>query len=212
MLYKPYKYLDDNKLTQTKISPERGQLLITIANSKLDTNTILKIFEASNFDHSDLNGAKFNNVYLKNLRMNDASMINCSFGNSNLQNISFYNCNLSNSSFYKSNLKLAFMTICDLSNASFWELNSIHNAAFPGSILDSTTFRFVNFNGVQINDDDFSSSKFYKCEVTKEWIDKNKNKDAFRKILKSNYISEIPSRNSEGMLYYIQNNSSKEKK
>ena len=53
---KPYKYLDPSgdSMTVRALSPERGHLLVSLYNSKLDTSTYLKINRGADFSYSEL--------------------------------------------------------------------------------------------------------------------------------------------------------------
>lgn len=203
--YKPYKYLDEDQLTKKITSPERGQLLITLVNSKLDKSTLLKIYNSANFDYSDLDGAKFIDACLEDLVMNKASLVGSKFIDSNLQNISFTNSNLENSHFSNSNLNLAFITNSNLFKATFYQIDSTNNTSFAGSVLDSISLNRVAFDQFNLNSSDFSKSRFIRCKTSEKWIKENrkKNKEYFDKLLKSNSINEIRNRTTKELQYYI---------
>ncbi|MBR9923135.1 MAG: hypothetical protein GYB31_20085 [Bacteroidetes bacterium] len=59
---KPYKYLENDSLTSSFISPERGQLLIALHNSKLDSITMINILTLGDFSYSDLRSADLSGV------------------------------------------------------------------------------------------------------------------------------------------------------
>ena len=53
----PYRYLEGDTLTEREVSPERGQLLLSLVNSNLDSVTNDKIYQAAKFEYSYLQGA-----------------------------------------------------------------------------------------------------------------------------------------------------------
>lgn len=52
--FKPYRFLDRDTLIGRPLSPERGQLLVTICGLPLDTVTLERIFDRSTFKEADL--------------------------------------------------------------------------------------------------------------------------------------------------------------
>ena len=71
--FRPYKFLEDNKLTKP-LSPEKGQFLLALINSGISESSLQKIFAAS-----------FNNVYLKEANMFGVNLENVDMPASDLQ-------------------------------------------------------------------------------------------------------------------------------
>ena len=87
---KPYKYLDDNgNLTKKILSPERAQLLISISNSKLSTETLDRIFKDADFSYSDLTNANLSYSYLKRANLKNSCIINTDFSYSDIRETDF---------------------------------------------------------------------------------------------------------------------------
>lgn len=61
----PYRYIKDNKLIEKPLSPERGQLLLSLTKSELSKSTYIKIFKDANFSYSDLSGVTMSGAYLR---------------------------------------------------------------------------------------------------------------------------------------------------
>jgi hypothetical protein len=66
--FKPYKYLDNKKLVKVPLSPERGQLLLGLIYSKLDTSCLRDIFMKADFSYADLKRVDLENSYLVNCK------------------------------------------------------------------------------------------------------------------------------------------------
>lgn len=155
-LLRPYRYLENDSLIQEALSPERGQLLVSLLNSEIDINTLRKIYTSANFSyadmknsrltHFDLNQARlmssdfrgayvlstsFSNGKLMNCKFDRASLTQTNFDGATLSNSSLIECDLSYSSFAKADLENVNLTRANLSGTVFYETN------LKNAILDS---------------------------------------------------------------------------
>lgn len=73
--FKPYRYMSGDTLISRRLSPERGQLLITLALLPLDTSTLYEIYKSATFQEADLNFTKLIRANLSgvDLRFSDLS-------------------------------------------------------------------------------------------------------------------------------------------
>jgi uncharacterized protein YjbI with pentapeptide repeats len=62
--FKPYRYLEDSTLIPRPLSPERGQLLMTLVLLPLDTFTLNQIYFKATFEDAALQRAKLKDAYL----------------------------------------------------------------------------------------------------------------------------------------------------
>ena len=62
--FRPYRYLENDKLIDQPLSPERGQLLLSLLNSNLQEEVYQKIYAKANFSYADLAEANLVNAYL----------------------------------------------------------------------------------------------------------------------------------------------------
>ncbi len=81
---KPYRYYNNGALIDYEISPERGQLLNILLESKLDEETLDRILDNGNFTYSELDNISFidlnkNSFDLSNTRTNKIHIQNCIF-------------------------------------------------------------------------------------------------------------------------------------
>lgn len=150
---RPYRYLENDKLTERQLSPERGQLLFSLINSDLDSETYDKIFSRANFSYADLQEANFSGAYLKGARLAHSYFFNANFNRADLRNADLSNAYLRESSFCNTkmdgaNLERANLTYSHMENISivggnlaFADLQEIH--------LDGD-FRESNLEGVKV--------------------------------------------------------------
>ena len=67
---KPYKYLQDDKMTEKALSPERGQFLISLIESRIDSAFFEnRIIRNSDFSSANLQGAFINNANLGKINL-----------------------------------------------------------------------------------------------------------------------------------------------
>ncbi len=71
---KPYRYMDADSLIPIELSPERGQLLISIINSQIDNRTLRKVFQFADFSCADLSGAVLGGEYLSGINLREADL------------------------------------------------------------------------------------------------------------------------------------------
>ena len=109
--FKPYRFMDGEELIGSPLSPERGQLLVTITRLPLDTITLEKIYAQSTFDRADLSGAHLSSANMKNVFLLGANLKGAYLSGANLSG---------------ANLSGANLSICDLSEAKLIKANLIY--------------------------------------------------------------------------------------
>ncbi len=136
--FKDFIPIDTCDLLAQKYSVERGQLLLAIVSTKMDSNSFKKIKKNISFSRADL--AKVN-LQGKDLSGIDLRMAN--FQEANLESV-----NLSNSDVSMANLKSANLENANLSFANFQRSNLssaiIKNANLVNTLLDSANLKSVN--------------------------------------------------------------------
>jgi uncharacterized protein YjbI with pentapeptide repeats len=115
---KPYRYLLNDKLIDNPISPERGQLLITLCKSEIEDSFFVdRILQESDFTKSELQNINFKNVVLRDINLAEADLSNSSLVNLDARRASFENANLKNADLEDANLSFANLTNANLSGA-----------------------------------------------------------------------------------------------
>ncbi len=162
LVARPYKYIHNNKLLDRSLSPERGQLLLSLVHSNLDTTFLEEeIFKRADFRNSDLIQVNLSNAHLASIDLqgsdlNNSTINDSNFRYANLNDVKLYG-SLINSSIFTS----AMLQHCDCrgirgfssdySNATFFKANLkdatfnhpiLNNNSFGSSALDNTVFYF----------------------------------------------------------------------
>jgi len=126
---KPYRYLVGNELIGKPISPERGQLLISLCKSKMQPAFFVdEILQESDFTKSELINAKLRHATLRDINLNEANL-----EGSDLMNVDFQNASL-----VKTNLKHLDLDDANLTNANLQQAN------LTGTFLIRTKLKGAN--------------------------------------------------------------------
>lgn len=140
--FRPYRFLEDEILTKP-LSPEKGQFLLAIINSGMNTKSIQNVFAAS-----------FSNVYLKRANLFGAQLANIDMPDADLSYADLWNANLTganlkNSDFTGSQLNNAMLTNADLKGA---QLNgaTLIKAVLDGAFLEKTQLANSDMRGVSL--------------------------------------------------------------
>lgn len=73
--FRPYRFLENDTLIAQPLSPERGQLLVSLVESQLDAVTYENVFSKAIFDRSDLRGANLSGADLSLANLIGADLI-----------------------------------------------------------------------------------------------------------------------------------------
>lgn len=142
---RPYQYLEGDNIIETPISPERGQLLVSLVETNLDTNTIVKIFKKADFTHADLKGANLGNAKLfgVDLRFSDLSHANLSgadLGFAKLQEANLNRANLRGADLFGAILYKANLKEASLERANLWTV------ILTGAILKDANLKYARLS------------------------------------------------------------------
>ena len=121
--FKPYRFMDGDTMIKEPLSPERGQLLITIVRLPLDTGTLKKIFWLSAFDSADLRGVYLNQVYLENAYLFKADLSKAELFAAKLKGARLRDAVLRGALLELADLRKANLISADLSRANLRRAN-----------------------------------------------------------------------------------------
>lgn len=134
---KPYKYLVNDKLIDKTISPERGQLLITLCNSKIEPSFFVdRILQESDFTKSELENANLYGSVLREINLKESNLSNANLVNIDARRASFESANLSNADFEDANLSFVNFTNANLTKTILMGAN-LTKANLTNVILDN---------------------------------------------------------------------------
>lgn len=137
--FKPYRFMDGDTLIGKPLSPERGQLLVTICRLPFDSLTLNKIYENSIFDFADLNGAKLSFALLARISLSQANLTGADLFAVDLNNSILNGANLSECNLMEANLFGSTLVDANLKNANLGGADlgytEMYGAIFVGAHL-----------------------------------------------------------------------------
>lgn len=181
---RPYRYLDKDSLVARELSPERGQLLISLLASELDNSTLLRIFLAADFSFADMKGAVLSGEYMAGINLENADLSGAVLDETDLSranlsgsdlegvifaratlkdarlrgarmaNAYFESANLKDANFYQANLNHAKLNAANLQNAHFSQAN-LHHADLSGAVLSKARFDGAILDSTLVNEYDW---------------------------------------------------------
>jgi len=193
-ILKPYKYLENDKLIEKSLSPERGYLLISLLESNLNLGTIINnntrasLLSLLNFDYAEITNANMVKLDINNIHLNHSNLDGGNFTKSTFIKSTFGKASLQNTNFYKSDL-----VSCDFSNAN------LKGTSFTDSSLNKINFDNANLSDVNFSNCDFSDISFTNSSIiganfdnaivsTETWLEDQEKvlkKDDFRYLSKN---------------------------
>lgn len=172
---RPYKYLnEDNKLSDVYLSPERGQLLISLLESDVLTSQIIP---KSDFSYSDLKGfdiAKVIDFQLLKTELTDLQLI--TLNNSDLEDTSFDFIYFNSASFNGSHFKNTSFNRCDLDGSTVLDAN-INSVTFSSCNMEDTDFSNANLGVFKVKDSNLElislkNTKIDTAVIKESWLPK----------------------------------------
>ena len=147
--FKPYQSLEGDSLSEKKLSPERGQLLLALSKMNMDSISFASVKSKTSFAEADLRGANLKGADLSGVRLKDANLKDANLLAANLDSADLRNANL-----WGANLEKAHLVNADLRRTDFRWANldsaNLKAANLDGIDLRSAKLRKANLNGVKI--------------------------------------------------------------
>lgn len=159
--FKPYRSIEGDSLSEKKLSPERGQLLLLLATLKMDTSSFNEIKRQTSFFRADLEGANLkgadlSGVDLREANLEDAILSEANLSQADLRHAYLVRSNLKKANLNKGNLESANMKWADLSGANLKEANlnvvDLTSARLTRADLRKATMTYSELSGAFLNE------------------------------------------------------------
>lgn len=203
---KPINYLKADAIINKALSPERGQLLISIANSQFDTiGTYQKIYTSCNFERSDLESAELRSMFLKGVRLKNGNLKGADLSRSELRSAYLLEADLSEAIILDANLRHAHLARANLSQAKLFG-SSLLYANLSGANLQEAFLLETNLKGADLRGADLRGADLEGAIVgSKDWFEEQKknNVKGIDKLMSRFTLKKIP--NNTG--YFFEKNS-----
>ncbi len=174
--FEPYRYLEDNQLSEKKWSPERGQLLLMLAKMDIDSSSFYQIKMKTSFLGADLRGvdlskADLSYTDLRESNFDNATLVGANLSNAILEKASLQKVDLKKASLQKSicqyadmqwsNFHLAIMAEADLSSAN------LSNTNLKEVNLTNANLKWINLSNTFLNDSDLTEVNLFESNLTR---------------------------------------------
>ncbi|MCC7466837.1 MAG: pentapeptide repeat-containing protein [Saprospiraceae bacterium] len=166
---RPYRYLESDSLVARELSPERGQLLVSIVNSQIDKRTLRRIFQFSDFSAADLKGAVLSGEYLSGINLSRADLSGATLDETDLSEADLSGADLTDAimaravvkdaRFRQSILRRAYLESADLSRANFYGAK-LQEAQLVGANLKQTHFTGADLSEANLSGTIFPKARF----------------------------------------------------
>ncbi|MFK7983165.1 MAG: pentapeptide repeat-containing protein [Saprospiraceae bacterium] len=151
---KPSEVIDKASGIEKKLSPERGILLNSLVNKKLNTKTYKKIFQMTTFEYAFLEEADLSNAPLDRILLNQSFFKNVNLSKASLVNANLFNAHFKNVNLRSANLHIANLREINLDGSNLTKTNMesayLIDAKFAGTQMEGAVLDGANLAGVNL--------------------------------------------------------------
>ncbi|RMG85596.1 MAG: pentapeptide repeat-containing protein [Bacteroidetes bacterium] len=147
--FKPYRYLQNDSLIDKPISPEKGQLLLSLIQSRMDNKSYLAIFNQSNFDYAELPGTYLAKAFLNNIQLRHANLTRTDLTNASLKSADLALADAQRAIFINALLDGADFSGADLKGAVF-ENARMRTTILNEALMNGTNLVKANLDGAEM--------------------------------------------------------------
>lgn len=176
---KPYLYLENDTLIESPLSPERGQLLLSLVKSGLDSSTLREIYKNTAFNEADLknlnleyanlHGANLEHIDLRGAVLRGANLQRVDFSEANLQGADLAKADLREAELYRANLQKAGLNKVDLHGVWLSGANLEH-ANLNEANLQETKMLPVNLRSAGLRNANLQNSWLKGSNLQEAWL------------------------------------------
>lgn len=173
--FEPYEFIDytlKNSLDKDRsrltklISPQRGQLLLSLANSGLGRETMLLICKKTPFDRASLKSAHLSKTYLRRVHLLGADLTGADLSGADLNGADLFTANLTGATLTGATLRRANLTGAILLGATLREAD-LTGADFTGINLKDADLTNANLLGVNLRETNLKEADFTGANLRK---------------------------------------------
>lgn len=198
---KPYRYLANDSLVSTELSPERGQLLISLLNSELDNGSLRRIFQFADFTYSDLKGAVLSGEFLGGIHLQNADLSGATLDETDLSRADLSGANLKGAILAHAKLQEARFRGAQMEDA-YLESTDLSRANLYGAKLNRANLAGANLKQAHFTGADLSNANISAAEIAGAGLDQT-TLDSLN-IGEREWMSAISSPDSIRGLQYLQ--------
>lgn len=157
---RPYRYLDGDSLVARELSPERGQLLLSIIHSEIDRGSLRRIYRSADFSFADLRDAVLSSEYLVGINLSNADLNRATLDETDLSEANLSGAEMNDAIMPRAALRGGRFRQTQMRNVN---LNSadLSRANFADADLTRAKLNGANLNGAH-----FTKAQLLKSDLT----------------------------------------------
>jgi uncharacterized protein YjbI with pentapeptide repeats len=174
--FKPYRSYTAKGLSNKKLSPERGQLLLALSVMKIDSSSFSKLksrtpFAGADLGGADLKGVDLSGIDLRNANLREADLSGADLTGAELGGAIMWGAKLHGATLNGADLVRTDLKWAELNEAEMREANL--NGAYLGSAqlikanLQDATFQWADVGGAIFNEANLQNSDFFGAQMQK---------------------------------------------
>ncbi len=152
---RPYRYLENDSLIAREISPERGQLLLSLVHSEIDNGSLARIFLTADFSYAELSDAILAGEYLAGINLREADFSRADLNGANLSGTDLNRADLSSAILVGTLLTRANLSDTDLREAIIQQTDlrgaSLYGTDLRGVDLTTSDWRGAYFGEAKLD-------------------------------------------------------------
>ncbi len=152
---RPYRYLENDSLIAQEISPERGQLLLSLVHSEIDNGSLARIFLTADFSYAELSDVVLAGEYLGGINLREANLSRADLNGANLAGADLNRADLSSAIMVGAVLTKANLSDTDLREAIIERTDfrgaSLYDTDLRGADLTTSDWRGAYFGEAKLD-------------------------------------------------------------
>lgn len=174
--FQPYNFIEGDSLSAKKYSPERGQLLLALSKTNMDSSSFDQIKLKTTFSWADLRGADLmgedlGKADLRNANLNDADLREAELKGANLKSAVLWGANLRKANMMETDLELSDLRWSDLNGANLKGANlngvDLTHANLRKADLRGTEMQWADLSGAFVNESNLSGANMFGTTLRK---------------------------------------------
>lgn len=156
--FKPYRYLENGKLSLKELSPERGQLLLALLKTNLTNETLDEIYKDATFEKADLEQVRLDGEYLTGINLKEANLRKAFLEDAILARANLHRADLWDAHMPRAILFQSILSEAVLSHVELWDVD-LSEASLSGARLNGTEFHRAILTGTRFGNSNLSKSE-----------------------------------------------------
>ena len=159
--FTPYSYWERDSLSEKKLSPEKGQLLLALCTKNIDSSSFNKIklkahFSGADLREGDLRGVDLSGADLKDADLSGANLSGASLKGADLRKTNLWGAHANKANLVGADLRRSVLRWAEMNEIKLDSANlngaDLTNAQLRKADLRGATFHVAKLNGALLNE------------------------------------------------------------